>query len=465
MKRDEVDKLRVREEIHRVKQRQVVSEEERARLLHEVIVNRLWLQLFLYTSLSNFCQLCLQAMTMDAPRLARKMVEDRKEMEIESSSGAFLSCYYDETSTQDPSHYSSDESFFKAISEVDHLRRRLLDRAAVGTRTHRDDEQKAQDVSDILNDLIDCDVPGGNGDVESINVSRGAVSKAHLERARSDLEIIDLPRRWYSESNECENFALSEKSLELPKNGGLTPLLKSGTEYFGGDRFPTTAAITASDISARDSSHSLLQTSLTELNKLKRSEKSINHVSSSLQSEGKYIGDRPKQCHGIEDVLIDALGAPTDTLSNYVAKGSGHSMRSIDGDLAGCLRNLLGELEDQISVHSSKNDHNGLHSSLLEKDTRRSETESLRSSALLSPTIGAKYNIKNDDAGNSHLLALATAVEAGDAAGRLVAEFMAARSANTGTGIHVRDSRERSNNLYSDYGEAGVHRATNTRRK
>ena len=85
MKRDEVDKLRVREEIHRVKQRQVVSEEERARLLHEVIVNRLWLQLFLYTSLSNFCQLCLQAMTMDAPRLARKMVEDRKEMEIESS--------------------------------------------------------------------------------------------------------------------------------------------------------------------------------------------------------------------------------------------------------------------------------------------------------------------------------------------------------------------------------------------
>lgn len=428
-------------------------------------------------------------MSMDAPRLARKIMEDRKEIEMESKlGGSFLSCYNEESHGEQVTFEASstDDSFYKAISEVDHLRQRLLDRAAgAPSSSHMKVslpilKQRSPDVTDIFDDLIGSD-NNSSSQREREEESRkdkagsGKLSKAksHLERAQRDIYNSNISKKVYAErdstkesyydnknndninhnnishDNNVDNNRREPMVLQPPKNGGLTPLstVDSDYDYFNNEDFISKSPSSSSSIDVRNSdiSTSLLRRSFSELNK-SRNSGGINHTNVNIINSRRLGTDwntqqmenfsRSIESICIDDVLADALNMPASSSTSSIHAMSQYE-RSIhlvgdqesvcDGDdLVHNLKNLLGDLEDQI--HMSQKNLRRLpregQNNLKYDDVHDAPVVA---SPLVSSALGTKYNLKESD--NSYRLALATAAEAGDTAGRLLAEMMAARSA------------------------------------
>ena len=134
----------------------------------------------------------------------------------------------------------------------------------------------------------------------------------------------------------------------------------------------------------------------------------------------------------LQNVLADALALPSEQYKSM----DGMDTTSRD------LKHLLGVLEDQITVRrrgsgvSSNNDdgssdveHVYLREPSLDSPSFKGSSPKV---SMMSPIIGEKYSLKQEDA-SSQLLPLATAIEAGDAAGKLLAAMMEKKSSAAAT--------------------------------
>ena len=459
-RKDEINRNRVVEEIDRVKSRRQVNEEERAKLLH-------------------------QAMTMDAPKLARKIMEERRDYVEESKRGSsFLSCYsgdQDDNANDDDYVHSnpsvSDASFYKAIAEVDHLRQRLFDRASIGTNSRivsanasadscntsiRADKSKSQvnlqssrrgsnvptsssslsstaNVAELLNDLIGTD---STSEYE-VEVKPKRVGSAKLRDARHHLERAHDDNIYMSRFNSPSKINVNRNS-NSPSNRSSTPKLKYSPYDIDNiindeDRRKRDESLVRSKANKRDkgsrennSNSTLLRTSFEELH---HHGGHYNQRRTSYQKEGRDINDATDIVNtssiSLHGVLADALALPSEQYK------SGRGMDTTSKD----LKVLLGVLEDQINSQKdhtindsiSNNDNEDVHHfgrvGEISPDGPSSKASSPRIS-MMSPLIGEKYKLKREDT-SSQLLSLATAIEAGDVAGKLLAAMMEKKSSTT----------------------------------
>lgn len=454
-KRDVISRNRIVEEIDRIKGRRHINEEERATLLN-------------------------QAMTMDAPKLARKIMEERKDYVEESKRGSsFLSCYngdQDDSGKNDDDIYSnpsgSDASFYKAIAEVDHLRQRLLDRASIGTNSRiisvnasgdtneyngedasfRANESKSNvessqrennlpssssslsttdNVTDLLNDLIGTDSTSGY----EVNNSSKRVGSAKLRDARIHLDRAHDGNVYMSRFNSPSKGNVHRNS-NSPSNESSPPNLKFSpydiVDTLRDESFDCSEKNTSNHSSRERNSNSssLLRASFGELHHQGRHQ---NRCTKSYQREERDIYDSVDVVNtssiSLQGVLADALALP----SNQYDNSGGMDTTSKD------LKVLLGVLEDQISSQrdhdvstgvsnddSDDNVHNIQRVGEVSPNGPSSKASGPRMS-MMSPLIGEKYRLKREDT-SSQLLSLATAIEAGDVAGRLLAAMMEKKS-------------------------------------
>ena len=95
-------KIRAAEEMAKIKQRQIVSDEERVRLVEA-------------------------ALSLDAPKVARQAIKDSQQIDRVTRSSASPFLTFDTTSSAHKG--SEDEEFLKAVEEVERTRRRMISRA------------------------------------------------------------------------------------------------------------------------------------------------------------------------------------------------------------------------------------------------------------------------------------------------------------------------------------------------
>lgn len=368
---DPIARNRITEEIMRIQQRQaVVSDREKNDLIEK-------------------------ALSMNTPKLAREMTEERRVVLEEGlrENGSFLSCY-----TGDVHSDLDDEHFVRSVEEVEKLRQRMLTRASVvsidkhvptkveemssSSTITSSVTDKGDEVSNFIDELI-----GSDG---SRSKRRQRIGSGKLSAAKSALREVSDDNFW-------------------PKNGGTSPKSASAdydTDLFvfdNDDEFADEQMTSPTTVSPGRRSVGLLQSSFSM----------IRSSRDSQQSNGDTFLKRAdsSQRVSLEDVLFDVLE---------------HSPTQQPNDLKAMLTSLKG----RMNMRRDRDIPEGC------KKTEERDT-------LLHSPIEAKYNLKQSD---NQLLALATAVEAGDVAGRMLADMMVAKNrggvvASIAAGAHYRRSR------------------------